>query len=204
MILANMSTQELRTGVPLVSLKKPAAAALLYTAALAPSAWGAPASFETCTDYHCDILKPVTLRKDQWKQVRQQFRGVGNAVTEREQIRQAIALLEELVGEQAGTSGDLEKNQGDGSHPGQLDCISESLNTTTYLRLIEEDNLLQWHLVEERQQRDEGLFGWGTHWTAVIQEHGSGQQFAVDSWVDKNGKPPLVQKIENWIEKRPE
>ncbi|MET0015261.1 MAG: hypothetical protein ABW088_16545 [Sedimenticola sp.] len=152
--------------------------------------------FQACTDYHCDIVKPVSLSPPQWEQVRQKLRHKISPHDEREQIRQAVALLETLVGNQVGTRGDLARNNGEGSHPGQLDCIAESLNTTTYLKLMEDDGLLQWHQVLERKKRSIGFFA--VHWTAVIREKASRQKYAVDSWFLENGKPPVIQTIEEW------
>ncbi|MET0092598.1 MAG: hypothetical protein ABW120_03625, partial [Sedimenticola sp.] len=77
-----------------------------------------------------------------------------------------------------------------------LDCIAESLNTTTYLKLMEDDGLLQWHQVLERKKRSIGFFA--VHWTAVIREKTSRQKYAVDSWFLENGKPPVIQTIEEW------
>ena len=84
--------------------------------------------------------------------------------------------------------------------PGQLDCISESRNTTTYLRLLEAEGLLQWHTVEERQVRHPLIFN--VHWSAVIRERTSGERFAVDSWFLDNGKPPFIQPLEDWLSGR--
>jgi len=78
-----------------------------------------------------------------------------------------------------------------------LDCIAESINTTTYLNLIENDGLLRWHRVGDRQQRNPSWFSY--HWTAVIEEHNSRQRYAVDSWYLANAEPPAVMLMEQWL-----
>lgn len=156
----------------------------------------APELFQVCIDYHCDYRKPVQLAPAQWQDIRVLMADSKDAAEERQRIGDAIARLEQLVGEQAGTSVDREKNQGEGSELGQLDCIAESLNTTTYLQLMSQDKLLKWHSVQGRERRNYYLFG--AHWTAAIQENGSNQVYAVDSWVLVNGQPPLIEPMELW------
>ncbi|MCW8945286.1 MAG: hypothetical protein OQL27_10970 [Sedimenticola sp.] len=159
-------------------------------------AWNAPPSIDTCIDYHCDIIRTVRLSPEQWLEVRQIFSDNRTAEDERLQIRQAIAKMEQLIGKLNGTDKDLKENDGEGSEIGQLDCIAESQNTTTYLKLIQQDNLLKWHQVGEQQQRTLWLFN--IHWTATIIENTGTQRYAVDSWVYANGQPPVIQPIEAW------
>lgn len=170
---------------------------VLLTISLPLKAWDTPAPFQTCTDYHCDILKPVALEPSQWQEIRALFTPQSTAKIERMQISQAIARMEQIVGKINGTWQDLAENDGEGSDPGQLDCIAESLNTTTYLQLLEQDNLLKWHRVEPRQRRNPWLFN--IHWTATILDQESQQRYAVDSWFFENGHPPVIQPIEEWL-----
>lgn len=164
------------------------------------SAGAASRSFFSCTDYHCDAGRVVTLRDWQWQRVRALFAGNASARAERESIRRAIALLEDMVGAMTGTWRDLAGNAAGAGRAGQLDCISESRNTTTYLQLLSADGLLEWHDVEERRDRHTMIFN--THWTAVIRERGSGDRYAVDSWYLDNGQPPEIQPLEAWLEGR--
>jgi hypothetical protein len=100
-------------------------------------------TFFSCTDYHCDTGKIVTLTASQWQTIRYLFNADNSPAKERENIRQAIALLENIVGDITGTWRDLAGNVAGAGEPGQLDCISESNNTTTYMQLLFEDGLLK-------------------------------------------------------------
>ncbi|TVO73554.1 hypothetical protein [Sedimenticola selenatireducens] len=170
---------------------------VLLTFSFSAKAWDAPPPFQTCTDYHCDILQPVALESSHWREIRALFPPQRTAKDERGQISKAIAQLEQIVGKINGTWRDLAENDGEGSEPGQLDCIAESLNTTTYLQLMEQDNLLKWHRVEARQRRNPWLFD--VHWTATILDREAQQIYAVDSWFFENGHPPIIQPIEAWL-----
>ncbi len=160
----------------------------------------APAPFFSCTDYHCDEGQTVHLSDRQWQSVRDLFQEpAASPEQEREQIRSAIAMLESAVGGITGTWRDLGKNAAGAGQPGQLDCISESKNTTTYLRLLETDGLLKWHSVEPREVRTLLVF---SHWSAVIKERSSGERYVVDSWFLDNGEPPYIQTLADWKSRR--
>jgi hypothetical protein len=129
--------------------------------------------------------------------VRALFARNASASEERQSIRRAIALLETRVGDITGTWHDRAGNVAGAGKPGQLDCISESKNTATYLKLMAKDGLLAKHSVEARRVRRPWIFD--AHWSAVIREAGTGQRFAVDSWFLDNGQPPRIQPLEEWL-----
>jgi len=139
----------------------------------------------------------VTLTAGQWQGIRNLFAADTSPSKERESIRKAIALLEEIVGAITGTWRDLAGNVAGAGEPGQLDCISESKNTTTYLQLLFDDGLLKWHDIDERHVRHPLIFN--THWTAVIVDRSNGERFAVDSWILDNGQPPAIQPLSDWL-----
>ena len=176
---------------------------LLYFTCMCPLtviAQRAPPPFFSCTDYHCNEGETVVLSEDQWQQIVSLFPATESSVAEREQIRRAIALLETQVGRTTGTWRDLGKNVAGAGQPGQLDCISESKNTTTYLQLLSEDGLMRWHQVEERELRHPWILD--LHWSAVIRDLSTGQRYAVDSWFLDNGKPPFIQPLDDWLSGR--
>ena len=157
-------------------------------------------TLDTCTDYHCDIIVPVTLDHRERTQIEQLFTDVKTPAEERVRIARAIGLFERLVGPKNGTNDDLGKNPSDAPYSplgGQLDCISESTNSTTYLKQLETSGLLKWHSVSERSVRRRWLFA--VHWTAVISDR-EGVQYAVDSWYGENGEPAIVLPLEEWHE----
>jgi hypothetical protein len=78
-----------------------------------------------------------------------------------------------------------------------MDCIDESTNTTTYLRMLTNSGLLKHHTVMDRATRF-GLFAGAPHTTAVISENGSDRDFAVDSWFLDNGQAPAIVRMQEW------
>ena len=169
--------------------------ALLFI--LPPVAHSAPpVPFPVCTDIDCNVQQMVSLSGGSWGRIEALFHTAANAGQERQAIGLAVAELERLSGKKTGTWRDRAGNEGDPADPGQLDCIAESINSTTYLKLLQKDGLLQWHRVGDRHSRNPLLFNF--HWTAVIEERTSGRKYAVDSWIRENGKPPIIQPLAEW------
>lgn len=159
-----------------------------------------PGNFSVCYDHHCASLGNLALPPKEWRLVSRLFaRQSANPAGERKQIAQAIARLEQITGRQTGASNDKGGDLKGLGQPGQMDCIDESINTTTYLRMLEAGGLMRWHAVEDRATRGWFLRGW-PHTTAVIRDKRSGQMHAVDSWFLDNGKPPFIVPLEKWKE----
>lgn len=158
-------------------------------------------AFLVCSEYNCSTRQWVSLNEAEWRQVRSNFLPAPlNAAEERERIRSAVALIENLVGPKAGTDIDragaaiftLDKR-------GQLDCIDEAYNTTTYLRLMGADGLIRFHEIGEPAKRGYILNRW-PHNTATVIEHETGASYAVDSWFGANGSLPEVVTLQSWLD----
>ena len=153
-------------------------------------------NYSICHGHTCNSFATIRLTTEQWQSIESLFYPPANDATqEREQIKQAIALLEIYSGEQAGTYNDRAKNEISQSTKGQLDCIDEATNTTVYLRLLSDNNLLQFHQQASRTHRG-GLFA--PHNTATIIETHSNIRYAVDSWFYANGEQPVIQPLSQW------
>ncbi len=157
-----------------------------------------PARFSVCHAGTCTLVTQVSLAEDQWQRIAAVFSSPpAGPAEERERIARAVALFETIVGELTGTSDDRAGNEKGADWSAQMDCIDESTNTTTYLRMLRHGGLLKWHSVEARVTRGWFLFGW-PHTTAVVRDVVSGEKWAVDSWFFENGKPPVIVPLELW------
>lgn len=175
---------------------------LAACAAAPPSATGSPVPslrrLPVCWGYGCANLDVIALSDAEWRRVRAHLDpAAGEAAAEREQIARAIGELERIIGPKTGT--DVDKG---GTFPGlfqagQMDCIDESTNTTTYLRLLAAKGLLRWHDVGQDVTRGYFLFGW-PHTTATLREKVTGEEYAVDSWFFDNGVEPVVIPLKQW------
>jgi hypothetical protein len=157
-----------------------------------------PDHFSVCHEYGCRQVDTVALPPQQWQTIVQLFRTPANTpAQERAQIRQAIAQMETFAGALTGTSGDKGGDLKGLGLPGQMDCIDESVNTMTYLRLLARDGLLKWHTVEDRATRGWFIRGW-PHTAAVIRDTNDNRDYVVDSWFLDNGKPPYILLLQEW------
>ena len=157
-----------------------------------------PARFSICYDHSCAVVVTDSVTDAEWRRATAPLaHGAADARAERAAIAAAIAILEEIIGRHQGTSADRGGNLAGFGKPGQLDCIDESTNTSTYLRMLEQDGLFRFHTVVDRSTRF-GLFVGMPHTTAVIRENDTGIRYAVDSWFFDNGQPPYIVKLEDW------
>ena len=157
-----------------------------------------PSRYSVCYDHSCATVVTDALSESEWQQVTEPLHSPAlDAARERAAIARAMAVFETMVGHHTGTSVDRGRNMAGFGRSGQLDCIDESTNTTTYLRLLDQAGLLRHHRVVERATRF-GLFVGMPHSTAVIEELDSGNRFAVDSWFHDNGQPPHIVRLEDW------
>jgi hypothetical protein len=153
-------------------------------------------NYSICHNHSCAKFAYVSLSTQQWQSVEDLFTPLAStAKQEREQIKSAIALLETMTGLQAGTNNDLAKNKLRFGTNGQLDCLDEATNTTVYLRLLFNADLVKMHLQASRTSRG-GLLK--PHNTATILETNSNTRYAVDSWFFANGEPPVIIPLSIW------
>jgi len=158
-----------------------------------------PAAFTVCSDHGCARRSRVVLPPPSWEPVRRVFAPPPrDAAEERTRVSRAIGLLERLVGPLTDTAddraGDLNGFTAAGS---QMDCVDESTNTTTYLRLLENEGLLVFHHAGEPQGRGWFIGGF-PHWSGALVEQATGRTWIVDSWFHDNGREPEILPLAQW------
>ncbi|MBI4688080.1 MAG: hypothetical protein HY756_09950 [Nitrospirae bacterium] len=159
----------------------------------------APSSFYFCYSHGCNRSVLISLSKDEWERIRNVVtQGSKDAAAERENIAKAIGMLEAVIGKITGT----EVDKG-GSFPGsflshQLDCADETINTTTYLTMMEKDGVIKFHELGGVASRGFIITGSWPHIAPIIIEKSSGQRYVVDSWFLDNGNPPFILPFDVW------
>ena len=152
-----------------------------------------------CYDFGCASKKVVKLPVEEWQSVAGWFDPPAETPEEeRDQIRRAVGWMEVLIGRHTPTHADLEFDNVhdiDNRETGQLDCIDESVNTTTYMKLFEANGFFKHHVVIEEAYR-RSLFD--QHWAGQIREIESGDRYVVDSWFQPNGYLPVIQDSPSW------
>lgn len=158
-----------------------------------------------CYDFGCKTRSTVSLSPKEWSSIAAWFSsGAETPAEERKKIKKAIGWMEVVIGRHTPTHKDVRGNLPAGSKadllfPGQLDCIDEAVNTTTYLRLFEMHDLLKYHTVIKSAYR-KALFD--QHWAGQIRDNQSNVLYVVDSWFQPNGYLPVVQRSNDWLARR--
>lgn len=155
--------------------------------------------FPHCQNYGCATVKNVRLSHSDWQKIQNAFGApAANAAEERQRIARTIGTFEQIVGPITNTQDDREGTfleTGDG----QLDCVDESSNTMIYMMLLEDAGLVRFHTIEQPQVRYPILSGRGwMHQTAVLTETETGQQYAIDSWFEDNGRAAYIVPLTEW------
>lgn len=128
-------------------------------------------------------------------------RGRNSAAAERAAVAEAVGWFDRRLGPLLGTAQRVPRadfRQGDDAH--NFDCIDTALNTTSFLLLLEEWDLLRHHRVDMPRFRGNVLIGQTPHNTAVLIERHGGQGWAVDMWTVGYGAPADVMPVERWLQ----
>ena len=83
---------------------------------------------------------------------------------------------------------------------GQLDCIDESINTTSYLQMLDKAGHVRFHDVGSIALRGNRFDLMLLHNTATLIDRESVVSYAIDSWFRANGIAPDVVLLDEWIE----
>lgn len=158
-------------------------------------------AFSHCSAYGCQMVQKVSFDVDEWQSVIGVFEVSPNtAEEERQALQIAIARMEQIIGPKTGTNDDIAKSWLLTFVPkGQLDCIDESINTTTYLNLLNDAGFVKHHDIGKIALRGGGITFTLLHNTATLIDRNNGNEFAVDSWFRKNGVAPDVVPLEEWL-----
>jgi hypothetical protein len=154
--------------------------------------------FEVCQGGGCLETNQLSMTDLEWRDVKHVFiNKATSAEQERVQIAKAIGEFERIIGAKNGTAADLAGTFFDGKLTGQLDCNDEAINTTTYMRLLKSNGLMQLHEIEDTRTRNFFFTGW-PHTTAVIRDIKTNDRYAVDSWFYDNGKSATILTFAKW------
>ncbi|MCF3936635.1 hypothetical protein L1787_24900 [Acuticoccus sp. M5D2P5] len=124
-----------------------------------------------------------------------------SASDERAAIANYIAWAEKRVAPEVGSENDVGGldivNAG---QRGQMDCIDEATNTTSYLIIAKNNGFLRFHTLGSPVARGFFLDGRYPHATAVVVDK-TGTPWAIDSWPHPNGAKPDVMPLTTWFER---
>lgn len=161
--------------------------------------------FGVCSGYGCKMYQKTGLTDQEWQKVKDIFIPAPvSPQEERDRISLAIAQIEQFIGPKTGTDQDKARavvlNL---STKGQMDCIDEAFNTTSYLYLLRQDGFIKLHTLGQHLRRNFNDLSY-PHSTATIHEIGIEKiiegkgHFVVDSWFHQNGALAEIIPAKEW------
>lgn len=165
-----------------------------------------------CHGFGCTFKERISITPNEWNEIKAFFRKpAATPAEERGQIKKAAGWFELIAGRHSPIRLDKGRNEFPGrfkraglnedeqraaaGRVGQMDCIDESVNMTTYLAVMERAGLFRHHRVVERAHRQSAV---DQHYAGQIEEIDSGQRWVVDSWFYDYGSLPYIESAEEW------
>ena len=153
-----------------------------------------------CFNSSCARTRMVTFTADDMAKVKGQLSFcTGNDLFERiQRVRIAVWQMEKLAQKyEPLLLNDREVNDREFGIEGRMDCVDNSTNTTTYLKILEDMGQLPLWRVEKPSIRKFYDFN-SVHWAAVVKDIPTGEDWAVDAWFRPNGHLPYVLPLDSW------
>lgn len=153
-----------------------------------------------CHGYGCSRRMALSVEGAWLNRARTLLRaGRASPDAERKALAQVVSAYTAYLAASIGGRPDIPGSpaQMSGVH-GQMDCLDETANTTSLLLVLQDQGLLTYHQVESPESRGFFLDGRYPHFSAVIMENGSGQEWAVDPWRKAPGQRPEILPLVQW------
>ncbi len=146
-----------------------------------------------CSAYGCKTQQKFTFSDRFIEAMKKLYTdlGVSDGFSERQFIKKAIAAMEKESMVSLGLKDDRPSIDlfGNGD-PGQLDCVDEATNSTSFLLILNDAGLIKHHRILGPIWKG-GLTRW-THYAALIEDRKTKVQYAIDSGVTKQGGEPYI------------
>ena len=159
---------------------------------------------KVCSGYGCIISDRFEFTGNEKSRLRSIMAGgTQSPSAERGAVALAISTMETMARSHLRYKPDVEFSyQKNAGKRGQMDCVDESLNTTTYLQYLSASGLLKHHTpLKTYAARGLIIDGRYPHKSARMRD-ASGTDWAVDSWKGKNGAKPEVMLLSKWYRDR--
>ena len=156
------------------------------------------AKFTVCFNYGCSSTKEIKLSDAEWAEVTALVQTQApTADAERKQLAAAVAKLELIVERYTATK-DLGGTLKNVNKSGQLDCMDEAANSTTYLILLEQQGFMHFHKTQTTAWRGAIIVSHWPHTTAVVRETATNADYVIDSWFRDSGVMPDIVALAEW------
>ncbi len=160
-------------------------------------------NFSVCYRYGCKQIISTSIDKKSWLNIIKAFNEPNYSPQyERALLAEYIGNVEKLVGRNTQTQYDqggtfsLFLNVSD-SRSEQMDCIDESTNTLSYLKMLNNQGKIKKHKIVGFVTRG-GLLAGFPHTAVLLVEKQTKDKYVIDSWFYDNGRPAVILPYKTW------
>ena len=186
------------TGAAAAAELSPAIQALYTTVSIYPPS---ASSMTVCYGFVCRRREILDFTAGDRRALTQiMAAGRASAVAERAAVQKAVIWFDRRMGPILGTDKRVAKadfRYFDDKH--NFDCWDTTRNTTSLLLVLQEWNLLKYHVVGDPHYRGNPLVLQTPHNTAVLVDRGTKVEWVVDMWPRGYLQPPDVMPVTQWV-----
>ena len=186
------------TGATAAAELSPAVQALYTTVSIYPPS---ASSMTVCYGFVCRRREILDFTAGDRRALTQILAaGRGSAVAERAAVQKAVIWFDRRMGPILGTNKRVAKadfRYFDDKH--NFDCWDTTRNTTSLLLVLQEWNLLKYHIVGDPHYRGNTLVLQTPHNTAVLVDRATKVEWVVDMWPRGYLQPPDVMPVTQWV-----
>lgn len=151
---------------------------------------------ELCFNYGCVATQTVSYSQQHMALLRDGLLQAADAAEERARLAVAVARMYRWAGEQSPIHVDRAGDFLDDGAYGRMDCIDHAHTTERMLERLQQTGALRFHRVSGIERRRSWLIM--QHFSATVEETGSGHRWAVDTWFRDHAEPAVVMDIDEW------
>jgi len=186
------------TGAGAAAELSPAVQALYTTVSIYPPS---ASSMTVCYGFVCRRREVLDFTAGDRRALAQILAAGGaSAVAERAAVQKAVIWFDRRMGPIIGTDKRVAKadfRYFDDKH--NYDCWDTTRNTTSLLLVLQEWNLLKYHVVGDPHYRGNTLVLQTPHNTAVLVDRATKVEWVVDMWPRGYLQPPDVMPVTQWV-----
>jgi len=186
------------TGAVAAAELSPAVQALYTTVSIYPPS---ASSMTVCYGFVCRRREVLDFTAGDRRALAQILAAGGaSAVAERAAVQKAVIWFDRRMGPIIGTDKRVAKadfRYFDDKH--NYDCWDTTRNTTSLLLVLQEWNLLKYHVVGDTHYRGNTLVLQTPHNTAVLVDRATKVEWVVDMWPRGYAEAPDVMTVDKWV-----
>lgn len=159
-----------------------------------------PSDFWICHGFSCSYKTRMGFEKQDWQALLAHFNPPARtAEEERRTIAMAVRNIERYINQNSGLHPDQGKAETFEKDEDQMDCVDETINTSLYLKFLDEAGVFRFHEFAQPVHRGYLVNGMWPHNSAAVREISTGVIYVIDSYYYDSGEKIAVVPFDTWL-----